>query len=80
LATMTAALMSTVDTLITAVAAIVVNDVYRPLNPKANEKQLLKMARVSSVSVTILGILLVPVFMSFKTIYAAHGAFTAAVL
>lgn len=79
LATMTAALMSTVDTLITAVAAIVVNDVYRPMNPKANEKQLLKMARVSSVSVTILGILLVPVFMSFKTIYAAHGAFTAAV-
>jgi uncharacterized sodium:solute symporter family permease YidK len=38
LATMTAALMSTVDTLITAVAAIVVNDVYRPMNPKANEK------------------------------------------
>ncbi|MEA1880920.1 MAG: sodium:solute symporter family protein [Candidatus Marinimicrobia bacterium] len=80
LATMTAALMSTVDTLITAVAAIVVNDVYRPLiNPKANEKQLLKMARISSVSVTLLGIMLVPVFMSFKTIYEAHGAFTAAV-
>ncbi|MEE3203698.1 MAG: sodium/solute symporter [Candidatus Neomarinimicrobiota bacterium] len=80
LATMTAALMSTVDTLITAVAAIVVNDVYQPLfNPDANEKQLLKMARISSVSVTLLGILLVPLFMSFKTIYAAHGAFTAAV-
>ena len=80
LATMTAALMSTVDTLITAVAAIVVNDVYQPLfNPGANEKQLLKMARISSVSVTLLGILLVPLFMSFKTIYAAHGAFTAAV-
>ncbi|MBC8215532.1 MAG: sodium:solute symporter family protein [Candidatus Marinimicrobia bacterium] len=80
LATMTAALMSTVDTLITAVAAIVVNDIYKPLfNPDAGEKQLLKMARISSVSVTLLGILLVPVFMSFKTIYAAHGAFTAAV-
>ena len=80
LATMTAALMSTVDTLITAVAAIVVNDIYKPLfRPNANEKQLLKMARISSVSVTLLGISLVPVFMSFKTIYAAHGAFTAAV-
>ncbi|MCA9733291.1 MAG: sodium:solute symporter family protein [Deferribacteres bacterium] len=80
LATMTAALMSTVDTLITAVAAIFVNDIYKPLiNPDASEKQLLKMARLSSVSVTLLGILLVPLFMMFKTIYAAHGAFTAAV-
>ena len=80
LATLTAALMSTVDTLITAVAAIVVNDIYQPhFNPKANEKQLLKMARISSISVTLLGIMLVPLFMSFKTIYSAHGAFTAAV-
>jgi len=80
LATLTAALMSTVDTLITAVAAIVVNDVYQPhFNPNANEKQLLKMARISSISVTLLGIMLVPLFMSFKTIYSAHGAFTAAV-
>ncbi len=37
------------------------------------------MARVTAVGVTLLGILLVPVFMSFKTIYEAHGAFTAAV-
>lgn len=80
LAAMSAALMSTVDTLITAVAAIVVNDVYQPIiNPQASEKQLLKMARFSSVSVTLLGVLLVPVFMSFKSIYEAHGAFTAAV-
>lgn len=80
LATLTAALMSTVDTLITGVAAIVVNDVYKPLfNRNANEKQLLRTARISSVSVTLIGILLVPVFMSFKSIYEAHGAFTAAV-
>lgn len=80
LAAMTAALMSTVDTLITAVAAIAVNDVYRPLiRPEASEKELLRVARGTALGVTLLGILLVPVFMSFKTIYEAHGAFTAAV-
>ncbi|MCP3960574.1 MAG: sodium/solute symporter [bacterium] len=80
LATLTAALMSTVDTLITAVAAIAVNDVYRPLiRPEAGEKELLKVARVTSVGVAVVGILMVPVFMGFKTIYEAHGAFTAAV-
>lgn len=80
LAALTAALMSTVDTLITAVSAIVVNDVYKPLlKPKATEKQLLRTARFSSIGVTLFGIALVPVFMQFKTIYAAHGAMTAAV-
>ena len=43
LAAVAAALMSTVDTLITAVSTIAVNDVYKPyVNPKANEKQLLR--------------------------------------
>ena len=80
LATLTAALMSTVDTLITAVAAIAVNDVYRPLiRPQAGERELLKVARVTSVTVAVVGVLMVPVYMGFKTIYEAHGAFTAAV-
>jgi solute:Na+ symporter, SSS family len=80
LAALTAALMSTVDTLITAVAAIVVNDVYRPyIRPDATDRQMLRAARISSVSVMILGVALVPVFMNFDSIYAAHGAFTAAV-
>ena len=80
MAALTAALMSTVDTLITAVAAIVVNDVYRPyVRPEANEKDLLKVARITSVGVAVTGIALVPVFMNFDSIYAAHGAFTAAV-
>jgi SSS family solute:Na+ symporter len=80
LATLTAALMSTVDTLITAVAAIAVNDVYRPLvRPDAGERELLRVARVTSVAVAVVGIGMVPVFMSFGTIYEAHGAFTAAV-
>ncbi len=79
MAALTAALMSTVDTLITAVAAIYVNDIYKPKNPNANEQQLLNAARVSSVSVTAFGVALVPIFMGFDSIYSAHGAFTAAV-
>jgi len=80
LAALTAALMSTVDTLITAVSAVTVNDLYRPyIRPGANDRQLLRAARVSAVSVTLIGVALVPVFAQFKTIYAAHGAMTAAV-
>ncbi|MHC4089317.1 MAG: sodium:solute symporter family protein [Planctomycetota bacterium] len=78
-AALTAALMSTVDTLITAVSAIVVNDVYRPyLRPQAGERELLRVARISALAVTALGIALVPLYMGFKSIYAAHAAFTAA--
>jgi SSS family solute:Na+ symporter len=80
LAALTAALMSTVDTLITAVAAIVVNDVYRPyIHSEATDRQMLRAARISSVSVMVMGVALVPLFMTFDSIYAAHGAFTAAV-
>jgi len=79
MAALTAALMSTVDTLITAIAAIVVNDIYKPARPKASERQLLSAARISSVSITLLGVGLVPIFMQFGSIYSAHGAFTAAV-
>jgi SSS family solute:Na+ symporter len=80
LAALTAALMSTVDTLITAVSAVVVNDFYKPrIRPDASDKQLLRAARVTAVGVTVLGVAMVPVFAQFKTIYAAHGAMTAAV-
>ena len=79
MAALTAALMSTVDTLVTAVAAIAVNDVYVPLKPKSTDKQRLNVARIASVSITVVGVLLVPVFMEFGSIYSAHGAFTAAV-
>ena len=80
LAALTAALMSTVDTLITAVSAIAVNDIYRPyIAPQATDRQSLRVARICALSVTIIGVLLVPIFMKFKSIYSAHGAFTAAV-
>ncbi|MGK0185418.1 MAG: SSS family solute:Na+ symporter [Verrucomicrobiales bacterium] len=80
LAALTAALMSTVDTLITAVAALTVNDVYkRHVRPEATDQQMLKVARIASVSVALIGVALVPVFMNFSSIYEAHGAFTASV-
>ena len=80
LAALTAALMSTVDTLITAVSAVFVNDIYRPyLHKSATDGEQLKVARICAVSVTVLGVLLVPLFMRFESIYSAHAAFTAAI-
>lgn len=80
LAAMTAALMSTVDTLITAVSAVTVNDLYRPyFRPQANDSELLRAARISALTVSVVGVLMVPVFMQFDSIYRAHAAFTAAV-
>ncbi len=80
LAALTAALMSTVDTLITGVSAVVVNDIYRPyIRPDATERNLLGAARISAISVTVLGVILVPVFMQYDSIYVAHAAFTAAI-
>lgn len=79
LAALVAALMSTVDTLVTAVAAVVVNDVVKPMRPDYDDQQLLRAARITSISVTIVGVALVVVFQQFETIYSAHSAFTAAI-
>jgi SSS family solute:Na+ symporter len=80
LAALTAALMSTVDTLINAVSAIAVNDVYRPfIAPDRDDKHYLKIARISSIVFTVAGLALVPVYMGFHSIYVAHGTFTAAI-
>jgi SSS family solute:Na+ symporter len=80
LAALTAALMSTADTLITAVSAIFVNDIYRPyVHRNAKDRHYLVVARFSSVTACLLGIALVPVFMMSKSIYNAHAMFTAAV-
>jgi SSS family solute:Na+ symporter len=78
MAALTAALMSTVDTLVTAVSAIAVNDIYRPKHPEASEKELLKVARWAAFGVMVFGVMLVPLFSSFDSIYSAHAAFTAA--
>ena len=59
-AALMAALMSTIDTLINACAAIGVYDLYKPLiRPRASDKHYLKAARWASVTATLTGLLLV---------------------
>ena len=80
LAALTAALMSTADTLITAVSAVFINDVYRPyVRPDREDRHYLRVARISSTTTVFVGIALVLVFMRSESIYEAHGMFTAAV-
>lgn len=84
MAALTAALMSTVDTLINATAAIYINDVYRPtkkylqakiVTKKITDKKELAAARYSSIAITALGVLSVLAFKNFPTVYEAHGYF-----
>jgi SSS family solute:Na+ symporter len=84
MAALTAALMSTVDTLINATAAIYINDIHRPIktwlkkydeDAKTEDRHELTSARISSVVITILGVLAVLVFRDFPTVYEAHGFF-----
>lgn len=84
MAALTAALMSTVDTLINATAAIYINDVHRPvkkwfkskvLSQKDTDKKELYAARVASIAITTLGVIGVLAFKNFPTVYEAHGYF-----
>ncbi len=84
MAALTAALMSTVDTLINATAAIFINDVYRPTKQflkkatktdKQKDKEELAAARWASIGITSLGVLAVLAFKNFPTVYEAHGFF-----
>ena len=80
MAALTAALMSTIDTLINAVSAVTVNDIYKPYIMRAkSDKHYLVVARIVSLSSAGIGIALVPLFAGFTSIYVAHGSFTAAV-
>jgi SSS family solute:Na+ symporter len=79
LAALTAALMSTADSLINAVSAIFVNDIWKPyIRPASTDKHYLRVARIASLCAAGCGLALVPVFMR-DTIYGAHSMFTAAV-
>ncbi len=84
IASLAAALMSTVSTYINASAAIWINDVDRPLRiwlkkikkgAPDDEKRNLLIARIATVVFTILAILTVIPFSHFKTVYEAHGYF-----
>ena len=59
-AALVAALMSTLDSLITAASSIFIYDIYKPLiRSQANDAHYLKVARISSGCVGVLGLLLV---------------------
>ncbi len=84
MAALTAALMSTVDTLINATAAIFINDVYRPTKlflkkvskgEVQDDKDELLAARFASIAITATGVLAVLAFKNFPTVYEAHGFF-----
>lgn len=80
LAALTAALMSTADTLINASASIWVNDVWRRyVRPNASDKHHLLVARIASMAAAGIGLAMVPVYFAIGSIYRAHGAFTAAI-
>ena len=79
IAAMVAALMSTLDTLISAVSAVAVNDVWRPLVPGREDAYYLKAARTAALIATALGIALIPVFEQFHSIYQALSYFTGSV-
>ncbi|MDP6941070.1 MAG: sodium/solute symporter [Planctomycetota bacterium] len=75
IAAVVAALMSTVDTLINAVAAISINDIYRPLAKNRGDKHYLKAAMWISAIATIIGVLATYPFRGFDTLYEAHAKF-----
>jgi SSS family solute:Na+ symporter len=84
MAALTAALMSTVDTLLNAIAAIYINDVHRPAKKwlskkvqtwKEEDRQELVSARVATAIFTVMGVLAVIPFSQFPTVYEAHGYF-----
>ena len=80
LAALTAALMSTIDTLITAICAIFVNDIWKPFVVKDREDAYyLKIARNVAIASAVVGVLLVPIFAQEKSIYVAHGKFISTV-
>jgi len=75
IAAVAAALMSTVDTLINAVAAVVINDVYRPIVKDKDDKHYLKVAMIVSADATVVGAVSTIFFNNFPTLYEAHGFF-----
>lgn len=80
LAALSAALMSTIDTLTNAVAAVTVYDIYQPyVNPRRSDRHYLRMARVITACTSVVGFSIGLIFIKFQNIYAAHGLFTAAI-
>ncbi|NWF89870.1 MAG: sodium:solute symporter family protein, partial [Ignavibacteriaceae bacterium] len=84
LAALTATLLSTVDSLINAIAAVYINDVHRPLkklikrrlaSEEVEAKKDLGAARWASIFFTGVGVLATIPFNQYPTVYQAHGYF-----
>ena len=84
LAALTATLLSTVDSLINAIAAVYINDVHQPLKKLIKSKigteveeskKDLGAARWASIFFTGVGVLATLPFNQYPTVYQAHGYF-----
>jgi SSS family solute:Na+ symporter len=74
-----AALMSTLDTLLSAVSAIGVNDIWRTVRPGRPDAYYLRAARLVAILGAVVGVALVPVFGLFDSMYQALSHFTSVV-
>ena len=78
-AAVTAALMSSVDTYINACAAIVINDIYKPIadwrGKSFNDKHYLRAAMMISALGTVTGVAAAWMFSKFDDLYTAHAFF-----
>ena len=72
--------MSTLDTLINAVSAVGVNDIWKTVVPGKDDKYYLHAARLAAVGATLLGVVLVPIFELDDQIYTAHSKFFTTIL
>lgn len=79
IAAMIAALMSTLNALINAASAVAVNDIWKAWRPGREDAYYLRAARMASLASAFLGILLIPVFARFASLYQALSYFTAIV-
>ncbi len=84
IAALTATLLSTVDSLINAIAAVYMNDVHHPIKKllkkkvgtaEQEAKKELGAARIASIVITGLGIIATIPFSQYPTVYEAHGYF-----
>jgi SSS family solute:Na+ symporter len=79
LAALSAALMSTIDTLTNATAALFMYDVYQPyIRPGASDRHYMRTARLASACTALMGLGIGLFFMRFGTdMYKIHGMFQA---
>jgi SSS family solute:Na+ symporter len=79
LAALSAALMSTIDTLTNATAALFIYDIYQPyIRPGASDRHYMRSARVTSAVTALIGLGVGLFFMTFGAdMYKIHGMFQA---